>query len=159
LIHALYAPINVNPGGGGSGKGGDLINQFVPWVRIWTAAFFLSGPRVGIFDTFKPVFHFKRTIPKRIKNVFKFQNFVNVDWLVSTSIVRQKVDLRQTFNFDTRIHPEVCGFINIFNLHNFQFRFGTVQAKWKTCLTLTSDNTLKKPEPIFEQTEDWALVH
>jgi hypothetical protein len=30
----------------------------------------------------KPVFHFKRTVPKRIKNVFKFQNFVNVDWLV-----------------------------------------------------------------------------
>jgi hypothetical protein len=32
--------------------------------------------------TLKPVFHFKRTVPKRIKNVFKFQNFVNVDWLV-----------------------------------------------------------------------------
>ena len=31
---------------------------------------------------FKPVFHFKRTTPKRIKNVFTFQNFVNVDWLV-----------------------------------------------------------------------------
>jgi hypothetical protein len=30
----------------------------------------------------KPVFHFKRTVPKRIKNVFKFQHFVNVDWLV-----------------------------------------------------------------------------
>ena len=30
----------------------------------------------------KPVFHFKRTVPKRIKNVFRFQNFVNVDWLV-----------------------------------------------------------------------------
>jgi hypothetical protein len=44
---------------------------------------------------FKPVFHFKR-----IKNVFKFQNFVNVDWLVS-SVVRQKVDLRRTFYFDT----------------------------------------------------------
>ena len=26
----------------------------------------------------KPVFHFKRTVPKRIKNVFKFQNFANV---------------------------------------------------------------------------------
>jgi hypothetical protein len=23
-----------------------------------------------------------RTVPKRIKNVFKFQNFVNVEWLV-----------------------------------------------------------------------------
>ena len=31
---------------------------------------------------FKPIFHFKRTIPKRIKNVFTFQNFANVDWLV-----------------------------------------------------------------------------
>ena len=146
--------------GGVRERGGDLINQFVPWVRIWTAAFFLSGPRVGIFDTFKPVFHFKCTIPKRIKNVFKFQNFVNVDWLVSTSIVRQKVDLRQTFHFDTRIHPEVCGFINLFSICTCSpVRFGTVQAKWKTCLTLTSDDTLKKPEPIFEQTEDWALVH
>ena len=48
-----YAPINVNPeGGGGRGraKGGDLINQVVPWVGIWTDTFFLSGPRVGIFD-------------------------------------------------------------------------------------------------------------
>ena len=45
------APINVNPeGGGGRAKGGDLINQVVPWVRIWTDTFFLSGPRVGIFD-------------------------------------------------------------------------------------------------------------
>ena len=25
-------------------------------------------------------------------------------------------------------------------------------------LTLISDDILKKPEPIFEQTEDWALV-
>ena len=37
----IYAPINVNPeGGGGSGKGGDLINQVVPWVGIWTDTFF-----------------------------------------------------------------------------------------------------------------------
>ena len=46
----LYnAPINVNPkrGGGGSGKGPDLINQFDPWVGIWTDTF---CPRVGIFD-------------------------------------------------------------------------------------------------------------
>jgi hypothetical protein len=35
-----------------------------------------------IHGLLKPVFHFKRTVPKRIKNVFKFQNFVNVDWLV-----------------------------------------------------------------------------
>jgi hypothetical protein len=36
-----YAPINVNPEGGwGSGKGGgDLINQLVPWVGIWTDTF------------------------------------------------------------------------------------------------------------------------
>ena len=64
-------------GGGGVGqKGGDLINQVVPWVGIWTDTFFLSGPRVGIFDR----------------------------------------------------------------------------------LTLISDDILKKPDPIFEQTEDWALV-
>ena len=45
------APINVNPEGGEVwAKGGDLINQFVPWVRISTDTFFLSGPRVGIFD-------------------------------------------------------------------------------------------------------------
>ena len=37
------APINVNPeggGGGGRAKGGDLINQVVPWVGIWTDTFF-----------------------------------------------------------------------------------------------------------------------
>ena len=49
----------------------------VPWVGIWTDTFFLSGPRVGIFDR----------------------------------------------------------------------------------LTLISDDVLKKPDQIFEQTEDWALVH
>ena len=64
-------------GGGGRAKGGDLINQVVPWVGIWTDTFFLSGPRVGIFDR----------------------------------------------------------------------------------LTLISDDILKKPEQIFEQTEDLALVH
>ena len=77
---SYYAPINVNPeggGGGGRAKGGDLMNQVVPWVGIWTDTFFLCGPRVGIFDR----------------------------------------------------------------------------------LTLISDDILKKPEPIFEQTEDWALVH
>jgi hypothetical protein len=35
-----YAPINVNPEGGGRAKGGDLINQVVPWVGIWTDTFF-----------------------------------------------------------------------------------------------------------------------
>jgi hypothetical protein len=74
----------------------------------------------------KPVFHFKRTIPKRIKNVFKLQ-------LVSTSVVRQKVDLRQTFYFDTQIHPEVRGFINLFSIcARSPVRFGTIRAKWKT---------------------------
>jgi hypothetical protein len=36
----------------------------------------------SLHSTVKPVFHFKRTVPKRNKKVFKFQNFVNVDWLV-----------------------------------------------------------------------------
>jgi hypothetical protein len=67
----------LTPRGGGRAKGGDLIRQVVPWVGIWTDTFFLSGPRVGIFDR----------------------------------------------------------------------------------LTLISDDILKKPEQIFEQTEDWALVH
>jgi hypothetical protein len=30
----------------------------------------------------KAVFHFKRTVPQRIKTNFKFQNLVNVDWLI-----------------------------------------------------------------------------
>ena len=66
---SLYALINVNPEGGGGGVG--------QRVGIWTDTFFLSGPRVGIFER----------------------------------------------------------------------------------LTLISDDILKKPEPIFEQTEDLALVH
>jgi hypothetical protein len=41
-----------------------------------------AGSDSGHANTLKPVFHFKRTVPKRIKNVFKFQNFGNVDWLV-----------------------------------------------------------------------------
>ena len=32
--------------------------------------------------TVKPVFHFKHTVPKRIKNFLNFKVFVNVDWLV-----------------------------------------------------------------------------
>jgi hypothetical protein len=88
----------------------------------------------------KPVFHFKRTVPKRIKNVFKFQNFVNVDWLVLQSVVRQKVDLRRTFYFDTRIHPEVRKFKNLFSICACSpVRFATIRAKWKTGLTLTYD--------------------
>ena len=46
-----------------------------------------------------PVFHFKRTVPKRIKNISKFSEC----WLVNSSVVRQKVDLRRTFHFDTRM--------------------------------------------------------
>ena len=45
--------------------------------------FHFTHLRTEIFlPELKPVFHFKRTVPKRIKNDFKFQNFVNVDWLV-----------------------------------------------------------------------------
>jgi hypothetical protein len=89
----------------------------------------------------KPVFHFKRTVPKRIRNVFKFLEC----WLVSTSVVRQKVDLRWTFYFDTRIHPEVRGFINLFSICACSpVRFGTIRAKWKTSFTLEVENGLKK---------------
>jgi hypothetical protein len=77
----------------------------------------------------KPVFHFKRTVPKRIKNVFKFHWKFRECWLVSTSVVRQKVDLRRTFYFDTRIHPEVRGFINIFSICACSpIRYGTIRA-------------------------------
>jgi hypothetical protein len=57
--------------------------------------------------------------------------------LVSTSVVRQKVDLRRTFHFDTRIHPEVRGFINLFSICACSpVRFATIWAKWKTGLIL-----------------------
>jgi hypothetical protein len=55
--------------------------------------------------------------------------------LVNTFIVRQKVDLRRTFHFDTRIYPEVRGFINLISesTHAHQYCFGgTVRLKWKT---------------------------
>ena len=39
-----YAPINVNLEGGGGAKGGDLINQVVPWVGIWTDTFSKCRP-------------------------------------------------------------------------------------------------------------------
>jgi hypothetical protein len=82
----------------------------------------------------KPVFHFKRTVPKRIKKGFQISKFCEC-CLVSTSVVRQKVDLRRTFYFDTRIHPEVRGFINLFSICACSpVRFGTIRAKWKTSL-------------------------
>ena len=66
----------LTPRGGGSGKGWGFDQSGGPMGRDLDWHFFLSGPRVGIFDR----------------------------------------------------------------------------------LTLISDDILKKPEPIFEQTEDWALV-
>jgi hypothetical protein len=62
-----------------------------------------------------------RTVPYRIETyqkrfwISKFREC----WLVSTSVVRQKVDCRRTFHFDTRIHSEVtprknvCACVNI----------------------------------------------
>jgi hypothetical protein len=56
--------------------------------------------------------------------------------MVSTSVVRQKVDLRRTFYFDTRIHPEGRGVINLFSICACSpVRFGTIWAKWKTGFT------------------------
>ena len=55
--------------------------------------------------------------------------------IVNTSVVRQKVDLRRTFHFDTRIHPEVRGFINLFSICACSsVHFGTVRLKLKTGL-------------------------
>ena len=55
---------------------------------------------------------------------------MNVDWLINTSVVRQKVDLRRTFHFDTRIYPVVRGFINIFSICACsRVRFGTVEVE------------------------------
>ena len=51
-------------------------------------------------------------------------------------VVRQKVDLRRTFYFDTRIHPEVRGFINLFSICACSpIRYGTIRARWKTALS------------------------
>jgi hypothetical protein len=59
----------------------------------------------------------------------------------STSVLHQKVDLRRTFHFDTQIHPEVRGFINLFSICSWSpVRFGTIRAKWKTCLKLSELN-------------------
>jgi hypothetical protein len=64
--------------------------------------------------------------------------------LVSTSVVRQKVDLRRTFYFDTRIHPEVRGFINLFSICACSpVRFATIRAKWKTGLIFASGSYRK----------------
>jgi hypothetical protein len=42
----------------------------------------------------------------------------------------------RTFHFDTRIHPEVSGFINLFSICACSpARFGTIRAKWKTGFT------------------------
>jgi hypothetical protein len=63
--------------------------------------------------------------------------------IVSTSVVRQKVELRRTFYFDTRIHPEVRGFINLFSICACSpVRFGTIRAKWKTGLRNVNDTLI-----------------
>ena len=54
-------------------------------------------------------------------------------------MVRQKVDLRRTFYFETRIHPEVRGFINLFSICACStVRFGTVRLEWKAGLNSAS---------------------
>jgi hypothetical protein len=103
----------------------------------------------------KPVFHFKRTVPKRIKNVFKFQNFREC-WLVSTEVVRQKVDLRRTFYFDTWIHPEVRGFINLFSMCACSpVRFATIRAMWKTGFRIG----LEYPRALMANTVVYTSVY
>ena len=56
--------------------------------------------------------------------------------MVSTFVVRQKVDLRQTFYFDTRIAQEARDFANLFSICACSvIRYGTKRLKWKTALT------------------------
>ena len=51
--------------------------------------------------------------------------------MVNTSVIRQKVDLRRTFHFNTRIHPEVRGLLTSFqSFHALQYIL--VRLKWKT---------------------------
>jgi hypothetical protein len=51
----------------------------------------------------KAVFHFKWLVPTRINDKFSISKFCEC-WLVNTSVVRSKVDLRRSFYFDTRIN-------------------------------------------------------
>ena len=51
---------------------------------------------------------------------------MNVD-----SVVRPKVDLRRTFHFDTRIHPEVRGLLTSFQSAN-PHQYVSVRLKWET---------------------------
>ena len=46
-------------------------------------------PGNRFYLSFKLVFHFKRTAQKRIKNIFKFQNSVNVDWLILSQYAKK----------------------------------------------------------------------
>jgi hypothetical protein len=57
------------------------VNGQISWEDIPTLNPCIKILRFRLYSV-KPFFHFKRTVPKRIKNVFKFQNFVNVYWLV-----------------------------------------------------------------------------
>jgi hypothetical protein len=57
----------------------------------------------------------------------------------NNSVVRQKFDLRRTFYFDTRTHPEYVNLSTYFQIaHAHQYI--TVRLKWKTALTTDGAN-------------------
>ena len=64
--------------------------------------------------------------------------------MVSTFVVRQKIDLRRTFYFHTPIAPEVRGFVNLFSIFACSaIRDDTIRLKWKTGNRVTNKTDLK----------------
>ena len=85
-----------------------------------------------LLDSIKSFFPLQAYRTETYQKISKFSEC----WLVNTSVGRQKVDLRRNFHFDTRIHPEVREFINLFSIYACSpVRFGTIRLKWKMALT------------------------
>jgi hypothetical protein len=79
---------------------------------------------------FKVVFHLKRNVPTRTTTNFKFQNLVNVDWLV-LPYSTLKSWLVTNFLFWYANQPEVRKFeIPYSSCACSLVRYGTIRAKW-----------------------------
>jgi hypothetical protein len=86
----------------------------------------------NVLKFFKNRFHFRRTVAKRIKKIFKFQNLVNVDRFIrSYSYSTPKSWLATNLLFWCANTPEIRGFITSFqSAHAHRYvRYGTI-AIW-----------------------------
>ena len=77
---------------------------------------------------------------KTYQKLFKFQNSANVDWLVLPYYAK-KLTCDELFILIREYTRDLRGFTNLFSICACSpGRFGTIRAKWKTCLKLSELN-------------------